>query len=46
MFVYLVHMTNGKSVRVVSETDPTSHPTFHGRVASVETLGEAGLSLV
>lgn len=46
MFVYLVHMTNGKSVRVVSESDPTSHPTFHGRVASVETLGEAGLHLV
>jgi len=48
MFVYLVHLTNGQSVRVVTAGDPTDHPTFFGRIASVETLGEDGrlLSLV
>jgi len=46
MFVYLVHLTNGQSVRVETAGDPTDHPTFYGRVLSVETLGEAGLSLV
>ena len=48
MFVYLVHLTNGKSVRVVTDGDPTDHPTFFGRVADVETLGIEGqlLSLV
>jgi hypothetical protein len=48
MFVYLVHLTNGKSVRVVTAGDPTDHPSFYGRVADVETLGEDGrlLSLV
>ena len=42
MFVYLVHLTNGQSVRVVTSGDPTAHPTFHGRVLSVETLGMQG----
>jgi hypothetical protein len=48
MFVYLVHLTNGRSVRVVTDGDPTDHPSFYGRVADVETLGEDGrlLSLV
>lgn len=48
MFVYLVHLTSGKSVRVVTSGDPTSHPAFYGRVESVETLGEEGkiLSLI
>lgn len=48
MFVYLVHLTNGHSVRVVTAGDPTDHPTFAGRVADVETLGIEGqlLSLV
>jgi cyclopropane fatty-acyl-phospholipid synthase-like methyltransferase len=46
MFVYLVHLTNGKSVRVETSGDPTSHPAFFDRVVSVETLGEAGLRLV
>jgi hypothetical protein len=48
MFVYLVHLTNGRSVRVVTQGDPTNHPTFAGRVVSVETLGIEGqlLSLV
>jgi len=48
MFVYLVHLTNGRSVRVVTAGDPTDHPSFFGRVADVETLGEDGrlLSLV
>lgn len=48
MFVYLVHLTNGKSVRVVTAGDPTDHPSFYGRVADVETIGEDGrlLSLV
>ncbi len=48
MFVYLVHLTSGKSVRVVTAGDPTDHVCFYGRVANVETLGEEGslLSLV
>jgi hypothetical protein len=46
MFVYLIHLTNGQSVRVESAGDPTDHPTFFGRVESVETLGMAGLYLV
>ena len=47
-FVYMVNLTNGKSVRVVTDGDPTDHPTFFGRVESVETLGVEGnlLSLV
>ena len=48
MFVYLVHLTSGKSVRVVTYGDPTDHPSFFGRVMSVETIGQEGrpLSLV
>jgi len=48
MFVYLVTLTNGQTVRVETAGDPTEHPTFFGRVLSVETLGESGklLSLV
>lgn len=46
MFVYLVTLNDGRTVRVESASDPTDHPTFWGRVASVETLGEAGLHLV
>jgi precorrin-2 methylase len=48
MFIYLVTLTNGKSVRVVTEGDPTIHPSFFGRVANVETLGQSDklLSLV
>ena len=46
MFVYLVKLTNGQTVRVESAGDPTDHPTFWGRVESVETLGMAGLHLV
>lgn len=42
MFVYLVHLTDGSSVRVETAGDPTDHPAFFGRVASVETLGESG----
>ena len=42
MFVYLVNLTNGQSVRVETAGDPTDHPTFWGRVESVETLGESG----
>lgn len=45
-FVYLVHLTDGKSVRIETAGDPTSHPAFYGRVLDVETLGEAGLRLV
>ena len=45
-FVYLVHLTDGRSVRVETAGDPTSHPAFTGRVLDVETLGEAGLRLV
>ena len=46
MFVYLIHLTSGESVRVESAGDPTDHPSFFGRVESVETLGMAGLHLV
>ena len=46
MFIYLVTLTNGSTVRVESAGDPTDHPTFWGRVESVETLGMAGLHLV
>jgi len=45
MFIYLVTLNNGKSVRVVTEGDPTSHPSFFGRVSSVETIGEYGKHL-
>lgn len=46
MFVYLVHLTDGHTVRVETAGDPTDHPAFYNRVASVETLGMAGLHLV
>ena len=48
MFIYLVHLTSGQTVRVVTSGDPTDHPTFFGRIASVETIGEEGrhLSLI
>ena len=48
MFVYLVTTTDGFIARVTTAGDPTQHPTFAGRVANVETLGEEGnlLSLV
>ena len=46
MFVYLVNLANGKSVRVETAGDPTDHPSFYNRVVSVETLGMAGLHLV
>lgn len=42
MFVYLITLTSGQIVRVESAGDPTDHPTFFGRVLSVETLGESG----
>ena len=45
-FVYLVHLTDGRAIRVQTAGDPTSHPAFTGRVLDVETLGEAGLRLV
>ncbi len=45
-FVYLVHLTDGRSIRVETAGDPTSHPSLAGRVLDVETLGEAGLRLV
>jgi hypothetical protein len=46
MFVYLVTTTDGFQARITTAGDPTDHPAFYGRVLSVETLGEAGLSLV
>ena len=46
MFIYLITLTNGHVVRVESAGDPTDHPSFFGRVQSVETLGMAGLYLV
>lgn len=42
MFVYLVTLTSGQTVRVETAGDPTDHPAFYGRVANVETLGESG----
>ena len=49
MFVYLVHdLTAQRSVRIVTDGDPTVHPCFFGHDLSVETLGVEGnlLSLV
>ncbi len=48
MFVYLVTLTSGQTVRVETAGDPTEHPTFFGRVLDVQTIGEYGkhLSLV
>jgi hypothetical protein len=48
MFVYLITTTDGYTARVTLPEgyDPTDHPTFYGRVLDVETLGEAGVSLV
>lgn len=46
MFAYIVTTTDGYSVRVETAGDPTDHPSLFGRVANVETLGEAGLHLV
>ena len=47
-FVYIVKTTDGRFTRVVTEGDPTDHPTFWNRVESVETLGMEGdlLSIV
>ena len=45
MFIYLITLTNGEIVRVVTEGDPTIHPSFFGRVSSVETIGEYGKHL-
>lgn len=46
MFVYLVTLNDGRTVRIESDGDPTDHPSLWGRVYSVETLGKAGLYLV
>ena len=48
MFIYLITLTNGQTVRVETAGDPTEHPTFFGRVLDVQTFGESGkhLSLV
>lgn len=46
MFIYLVTLNNGKTVRVESAGDPTDHPAFYNRVVSVETIGEVGKHLV
>lgn len=45
MFIYLVVLTNGKSVRIETAGDPTDHPAFYGRVADVITIGESGKHL-
>lgn len=46
MFAYKVTTTDGYVVRIDTEGDPTDHPSLWGRVASVETLGLAGVTLV
>ena len=48
MFIYLVTLTDGRTVRIETANDPTDHPAFYGRVADVQTIGEVGkhLSLV
>ncbi len=38
MFEYLVKTTDGYSTRVITNGDPTRHPTFAGRVLDVETI--------
>lgn len=45
MFIYLVTLTNGQTVRVETAGDPTDHPAFYGRVADVTTIGEVGRHL-
>jgi hypothetical protein len=45
MFIYLVTLTNGSTVRVETAGDPTIHPAFFERVANVETIGESGKHL-
>ena len=42
MFIYLITLTDGRTVRVETAGDPTDHPAFYGRVANVETIGESG----
>jgi len=46
MFTYEITTTDGYVVRIDSESDPTDHPAFYGRVLNVATLGPAGLHLV
>lgn len=46
MFTYLVTTHDGFVARVTTDGDPTDHPAFWGRVANVETLGEADLHAV
>ena len=48
MFVYEITTVDGYVARVTTAGDPTDHPSFYGRVADVETIGEDGrlLSLV
>ena len=46
MFTYLVTTTDGFEARITTAGDPTDHPSLWGRVANVETLGEADLHAV
>ena len=46
MFTYLVTTTDGFQARITTAGDPTDHPSLWGRVANVETLGEADLHAV
>lgn len=38
-FIYMVILTDGRAIRVVTDGDPTDHPAFFGRVESVITVG-------
>lgn len=38
MFEYLVTTTDGYTTKVITDGDPTRHPTFAGRVLDVETI--------
>lgn len=40
MFTYKITLTSGRVVTIESSGDPTDHPSFYGRVLSVETLCE------
>ena len=38
-FIYMVILTDGRAVRVITDGDPTDHPALFERVQSVITVG-------
>jgi len=41
---YLIHMTDDRVIVIRSSSDPTSHPSLHGRVRSVIILDTSNIS--